>query len=545
MKMWFFMHKGKPSGPLDEYEVLARIRRGELKRNDQLFMKGDSKWKVVQSFNEFEGEFPEKVEKALEQWVVLKREIKDGKKVFIQLGPFPSSIVKQQIQEGSFEYTDYIWRDGMSEWSRVSTVSEFNSTPQSERDFFNKVEVPGVPEFTVTEHRVEENRIKEFQHTPKVLFEDQDEVPLEADIHPKNTVSTTEVKKQEIFAEVGRLEEDIKSQGSSLNAVRVNGSKGAQKNKQNTIFKEIWCCYRQWVYIAFATGLIVGLGLVAYESTRETFLQKEAYVEKNVEIRKGKVSLPVTPRIEKKKKPVSIEKKNKDSIHEPSYAKLRKFKKKSGEFLVVKTDASRSIKLQIEVRSEFKDVLGGGSVHRFYTVSVGSDLDLSEMRPGRYVFRLNYKGQTLDKKTFFVGPGGKSFKSQLWLKKKSGAFKHQQEREKLIYITASCYKALGQLVAFSKTRNNRIWLGKVQRARKVLAKAYERNFLKINARRASKLVHYEYWLDYKMFLETAIIELKSKAVVGSIPNMPVKNTIKKLAQKAQRRHLQAKNLTLW
>lgn len=126
---WFYYFEGERAvGPLEQSDVVERILAKRLGPYQLMIRDGEEEWRPALAFEEFRQyliNIPTTREPG-QSWVVLKRQDAGGHLAVESLGPFTSDEVREQIQAGKVEYTDYVWKDGMSQWRRISSLREFS-----------------------------------------------------------------------------------------------------------------------------------------------------------------------------------------------------------------------------------------------------------------------------------------------------------------------------------------------------------------------------------------------------------------------------------
>ena len=132
---WYYLKGGLPQGPYLKSEIEAMILDGSLHAMDFVHKGSEEKWRPLGEVKVFKKYFADKQpQNSLEEeWVLLIGQ-DDG---FLQKGPFKLSEVKQLIQKGELKYSDFIWKEGMSEWTLVSEMfgrREQDKNPEESRE---------------------------------------------------------------------------------------------------------------------------------------------------------------------------------------------------------------------------------------------------------------------------------------------------------------------------------------------------------------------------------------------------------------------------
>lgn len=131
MTSWYFLvEKGKTIGPLEKEAVDLAIKKGRLGPFDLLYREGEEKWQPTHKFEEFRHLFQGRISATIDDsWIVLQKKSQGAKVSYEQKGPYLSERVKELLQLGEIQYSDFIWREGQKEWRRISTLDFFNPPP--------------------------------------------------------------------------------------------------------------------------------------------------------------------------------------------------------------------------------------------------------------------------------------------------------------------------------------------------------------------------------------------------------------------------------
>lgn len=129
MKNWFFhQEKGKTIGPVTLEEIHDRVRQGRIRLFDLVYRDGDSGWRMAMEHPDLKKEFKASTTETMidRPWVCLQKKSETSFE-FSTSGPFSTSEIRNNIQEGLVSYSDYVWRDGFAEWRRIGSLEDFNS----------------------------------------------------------------------------------------------------------------------------------------------------------------------------------------------------------------------------------------------------------------------------------------------------------------------------------------------------------------------------------------------------------------------------------
>ncbi len=128
-KVWYYYFEGQRAvGPLEEEDIIERIEKSELGPYQLMFRDGETEWRPALAFDEFRILLSraKATRGTSAEWIILKKE--GGQLMIESLGPYTSQEVRDKLMDGSLNYTDYAWKDGMHQWRRVGTLKDFSLT---------------------------------------------------------------------------------------------------------------------------------------------------------------------------------------------------------------------------------------------------------------------------------------------------------------------------------------------------------------------------------------------------------------------------------
>jgi len=175
---WFYYFEGQRAvGPLEKADMIERIQAKKLGPYQLVIRDGDDEWQPALSFPEFrellQGQKTSR--EPVQSWVVLKRQDAGGRLAVESLGPFTSDEIRMHLQAGRIEYTDYVWKDGMHQWRRLSSLKEFSPFEKAESPPEPLVKVPPPPKAAKPMSKAEVmkkvevvNRKKEIPKLPEI-----------------------------------------------------------------------------------------------------------------------------------------------------------------------------------------------------------------------------------------------------------------------------------------------------------------------------------------------------------------------------------------
>lgn len=140
---WYISRAGEASGPLSTDLVVSMLKNGQLQSLDLVYREGESEWRPAAMFRELKGstaaahsaptisqtaavksadEAPRGTSPSVLSWIVLR----PHSSTYLQEGPFETDVIIEGLQKGRFQYSQYAWHEGMSQWMRIGDLSEFD-----------------------------------------------------------------------------------------------------------------------------------------------------------------------------------------------------------------------------------------------------------------------------------------------------------------------------------------------------------------------------------------------------------------------------------
>lgn len=123
--------KGRSEGPYSAEQLRSMLINGRLRALDLVFRDGDLEWKPLASFSELRTPERPKIEAQPEMspeitpniaWVVLR----PAGGSYSQEGPFSTATVIDGLASGQFVYSQFAWRPGLDQWTRLGNLPEFD-----------------------------------------------------------------------------------------------------------------------------------------------------------------------------------------------------------------------------------------------------------------------------------------------------------------------------------------------------------------------------------------------------------------------------------
>lgn len=135
MSFFYVTHRGAQQGPYSKEQISDMLKYNKLNWNDYLFDEKAYDWVHIMEHSLFTQEFNQSFSDPLKkpipkvefvkdelqkrQWFVLKENT--------NYGPFSKVELIQMLQGKTlFEY-DFVWREGVENWKKISDISEFST----------------------------------------------------------------------------------------------------------------------------------------------------------------------------------------------------------------------------------------------------------------------------------------------------------------------------------------------------------------------------------------------------------------------------------
>lgn len=134
MNYFYVTHKGEQLGPYSQQQINGLLKENKLNWNDYLFDEKAYDWVHIMEHSLFTDEFNQSFTDPLyipksepeitvddlkkRQWFVLKENA--------NYGPFSKAELVQMLQGKTLFEFDFIWKEGLDSWKRVSEVEEFS-----------------------------------------------------------------------------------------------------------------------------------------------------------------------------------------------------------------------------------------------------------------------------------------------------------------------------------------------------------------------------------------------------------------------------------
>jgi hypothetical protein len=192
MSQWYLSKEGKAVGPLSEDKIIDMIQAGRATHLDLVYRSGDSSWLPISQVNPFAQYFnqQEPVAQAQEgepEWVLLKRVESEEGSQFKQIGPFAQSEVLKLIDQGEIRFSDFAWKTGMDNWSKISELEVFAqplpSTPPIDKELYESTQSKSLDTETLTDNKARQGlsemvKIEHYDSEKTVVTRTQNNIPL-------------------------------------------------------------------------------------------------------------------------------------------------------------------------------------------------------------------------------------------------------------------------------------------------------------------------------------------------------------------------------
>jgi hypothetical protein len=138
MANWYYSRENQACGPVNENQIIDLLSAGELQVFDLVFRDGEQRWRVISECPELgltstalSTDATVTYGTTEREWVVLRASDKRtplGVR-YVQVGPYASFEVLQQLHRGELAFADYAWKAGYKRWIRLSQIRDFDQHP--------------------------------------------------------------------------------------------------------------------------------------------------------------------------------------------------------------------------------------------------------------------------------------------------------------------------------------------------------------------------------------------------------------------------------
>ncbi|MCB0348020.1 MAG: DUF4339 domain-containing protein [Bdellovibrionales bacterium] len=130
MQLWYVCKENQLLGPWQEDQVLSSLTSKNISATDWIRRAEQIEWTLAAESENFKEHFLNSESEKLpfeenwhEKWVLLQFNATTNS--YTQNGPFSTVELLSKIYQGTADYADYVWQQGMSEWKRVGAVDAF------------------------------------------------------------------------------------------------------------------------------------------------------------------------------------------------------------------------------------------------------------------------------------------------------------------------------------------------------------------------------------------------------------------------------------
>ncbi|MCB0357199.1 MAG: DUF4339 domain-containing protein, partial [Bdellovibrionales bacterium] len=136
MSRWYHAHKGQTKGPYTQEQVEQMLSEQKIGVMDLIFRVGSNEWKPICEWSEFkDSKIVSQCNYDTDQWILFLNREHEKK----QLGPFSTIQVLKMLKEKELLYSDYIWKEGMSEWYPIKTIQAFKRSDEVSTVNFDEI----------------------------------------------------------------------------------------------------------------------------------------------------------------------------------------------------------------------------------------------------------------------------------------------------------------------------------------------------------------------------------------------------------------------
>ncbi len=140
MQKFFVAHEGKQSGPFSLDEVSFKLSQKNLEWNDYIYDEKNEDWILLLEFPQLTSLFNKSFKNPISVKPVLTEQdtLRDRAWYILKqnnnYGPFSKAEMIQMLQSKTLFEFDFVWKQGLAAWKRLSDVSDFQ--PEEIRKIF-------------------------------------------------------------------------------------------------------------------------------------------------------------------------------------------------------------------------------------------------------------------------------------------------------------------------------------------------------------------------------------------------------------------------
>lgn len=467
MKDWYFyQEKGKTVGPLNVDDIKGRIKEGRIRVFDLIYKDGEPTWKMALEHDSLRLEFKSTALSDLKErpWVCLRRKEPESLE-FITVGPFTTDEIRSNLKSGELSYSDYAWKDDLSEWKRIGALEEFNRRVRG--GAATVPPVPSVPEdssVNLLKNVVELRRPRaDFTESPPLVERRDPYSRPSANLPPIPPKSSTSIPVPPVANPVRETTGKIPLPPAGYQTAPARSHERKERKRTKPLF--------DWSLVAILTLVLTGAVLII---SRFVLPHAEDTAEQAMPARNTEVLTPpakrepppahVPPAREAMKKEMEEPKmaetappppEPEKEAEEKTPAKPIVHRDPTGLHLAVqsgspprieiRTDASADYSMYVQIIAPAGQVLEGGSFYRFMRLHPNDDgrkavaLPPIKFPPGKYILRAEV-GDFKKEAKFSVGTSDPSYHSALNRQRKTWAYAIWKERLALFKLAETLEK---------------------------------------------------------------------------------------------------------
>lgn len=127
---WYYQHKSKMYGPIDQNFLVDLLMIGEIEKSTLCCADGSTDWRSFIDFIDLRNSLKTsyiRLKQAPQECVLLVKSSEQNGSQWLQQGPFDYEQVCEMLREGRVSKMDRVWIEGFTTWVPLFKIADFRS----------------------------------------------------------------------------------------------------------------------------------------------------------------------------------------------------------------------------------------------------------------------------------------------------------------------------------------------------------------------------------------------------------------------------------